>query len=197
MKEINEKLEWFKNGIKHKIHSSRFVERYNDLQKRIKSRCLRNGQHELIKLGQTSATSQCPSCLKHVPEGLNMCQCGVWFRPNQNQMDRIRTAFGALKTPYYRASAIISRGKKSGHNPWQQDHQKAMDATRGVLKRGRYTSVVDRWQNDQVDRASHSGNESSCGGQIKLTQPPSSKAVTSCWHHWSHHCYWSRLCGEC
>ena len=57
-----------------------------------------------------------------------MCQCGVWLRPNQSTMDRIRTAFAALKTPYYRASVIISRGKKSGHNPWQQDHQKAMNA---------------------------------------------------------------------
>ena len=59
-------------------------------------------------------------------------------------MDRIRTAFAALKIPCYRAWVIISRGKKSGHNPWQQDHQKAMDAKRGVLKRGKYTSILDR-----------------------------------------------------
>ena len=42
---------------------------------------------------QTSATIQCLCCLKRVPEGLNMCQCGVWLRPNQSTMDRIRTAF--------------------------------------------------------------------------------------------------------
>ena len=57
-----------------------------------------------------------------------MCQCGVWRRPNQSTMGRIRTAFAALKTPYYRASVIILRGKKSGHIPWQMDHQKARDA---------------------------------------------------------------------
>ena len=40
---------------------------------------------------QTSATIQCPSCLKHVPEGFNECQCGVlastqskYGGPNQN-----------------------------------------------------------------------------------------------------------------
>ena len=75
------------------------------------------GNMKLIELSQTSATIQGPSCLKHVPQGLNMCPCGVWLRPNQSTMDRIRTAFAAFKTPYYRASVIISRGKKSGHNP--------------------------------------------------------------------------------
>ena len=50
------------------------------------------GNMELVELKQSSATSQCPSCLKHVPEGLNMCQCDVWLRPNQSTMERIRAA---------------------------------------------------------------------------------------------------------
>ena len=70
-------------------------------------------------------------------------------------MDRIRTTFAALKTPYYSASKEISRGKKSGHNPWKQDHQKAKKAKRGVLKRGKYTFTLDRWQNDEVYRESY------------------------------------------
>ena len=41
-------------------------------------------------------------------------------RPNQNTLDRIRTAFAALRTPYYRTAAILSRGRKSGHNPGRQ-----------------------------------------------------------------------------
>ena len=55
------------------------------------------GNMELIELRQTSATMQCLSCLKRVPKGFNMCQCGVWLRPNQNTMDRLRTAIAALK----------------------------------------------------------------------------------------------------
>ena len=51
--------------------------------------------------------------------------------PHSKYDGPIRTAFAALKTPYHRAS-VISRGKKSGHNPWQMDHQKAMDAKRGA-----------------------------------------------------------------
>ena len=92
--------------------------------------------------------------LKHVPEGLNMCQCGVWLRPNLSTMDRNRSEIAAFKTPHYSASVIISRGKKSGVNPCQKDHKKAMDAKRGVLKRGNYTSILDRWQNDEVYRES-------------------------------------------
>ena len=62
----------------------------------------------------------------------------AWLRPNQSTMDRIRSGFAALNTPDYRASVIISRGKKSGHNPWQMDHQKAVDAKRGATKPGEY-----------------------------------------------------------
>ena len=122
MKEINEKLEKFNMGS-----STKSIR--NDLSKsdmifsEESSRAIYEmGNMELIELRQTSATLQCLSCLKHVPQGLNMCQCGVWLRPNQCTMDRIRTAFAALKTPYYRAPVFISRGKKSGHNPWQQNH---------------------------------------------------------------------------
>ena len=86
------------------------------------------GNMELIELKQTSATFQCSSCLKHVLEGVNMCQCGLCLGPNRSPLDRIREAFVALKTPYYRTSVIISRGKKSGHIPWQRDQEKAMDA---------------------------------------------------------------------
>ena len=81
------------------------------------------GNLELIELRQTSATIQCHSCLKHVPEGLNMCLGGVWLRPNQHTMNRIKARFEALITPYYRAT-LQSRGRKHGHNQWQKTMQK-------------------------------------------------------------------------
>ena len=111
------------------------------------------GNLELIELRQTSATIQSPSCLKHVPEGLNMCLCGVWFRLNQDMMDRIKARFEALITTYYRAK-FHSRGKRHGHNQWQKYHQKAADAKRGAKKRGDRPSIVSRWQNDEIFRAS-------------------------------------------
>ena len=112
----------------------------------------------LIELRRTSTTIQCLSCLKHVPVGLNMCPCGVWLWPNQSTMDRSRAAFAALKTPYYRSREILSWGRMSGRNQWQMDHQKAMDAMRAATKRHEYTSILDRWHNDEIYRASQLEN---------------------------------------
>ena len=104
---------------------------------------------DLIELRQTSATILCLSCLKHVPQGFNMCPCGVWLRPNQGTMDRIKARFAALITPYYRAT-VQGRGRKRGHNQWQKDHAKAVDAKRGAKKRGNLPSILRRWQNDEI-----------------------------------------------
>ena len=49
-----------------------------------------------------------------------------------------------------RASVNISRGKKSGHNPWQMDHQKSMGAKRGRQTRDKYTSVLYQWQTEVI-----------------------------------------------
>ena len=84
-------------------------------------------------------------------EGVSMRRL---VRRNQSTMDRTREAFAALKTPYYRTTVIPSRGRRSGHNPWKMDHQKAMDARRGATKRHEYTSILDRWPNDEIYRAS-------------------------------------------
>ena len=74
---------------------------------------LPNGQHGVSRFEKkTLATLQCPSCLKHETKGLNLSQCGVWLLPNQSTMERIRSAFAALKTPYFRTTAILSRGRK-------------------------------------------------------------------------------------
>ena len=39
------------------------------------------GNVELIELKQTSETTQCPSCLKHVFKGMTMCQCDKLLDP--------------------------------------------------------------------------------------------------------------------
>ena len=40
------------------------------------------GNIELYQLGQISRTVHCHSCLKHIPEGLTFCSCGVCLRPD-------------------------------------------------------------------------------------------------------------------
>ena len=74
-----------------KIHSVRFEDKSDMIFSEESSRVIYEmGNLELIELRQTSAIFQSPPCLKHVPQGLNMCLCGVWLRPNQDTMDRIK-----------------------------------------------------------------------------------------------------------
>ena len=102
-----------------------------------------------------------------------MCQCGVWLRPNQSTLDRIREAFAALKTPYYRTRDVTTRGMKSGHNPWQKDHHKALDAKKGVQTRGKYTSKLDRWQKKTkyTERLNWCTDGLTCGSSASTTSP--------------------------
>ena len=48
------------------------------------------GNMELFELGQISKTAQCHSCLKHLPEGLKFCACGVCLRPDEDTINRIK-----------------------------------------------------------------------------------------------------------
>ena len=136
MKDINKKLERLRTGsCTHFIRKD--LSNGNMIFSEESSRAIYEmGNMELIELRQTSETIQCLSCLKQVPEGLNMCLCGVWPRPNQSTIDRIRAALAALKTPFYSTTVILSRGKNSGHNQWQMDHQKS----HGCMKRSNETT---------------------------------------------------------
>ena len=136
MKDINKKLERLRIGSCTKS-IRKDLSNGNMIFSEESSRAIYEmGNMELIELRQTSETIQCLSCLKQVPEGLNMCLCGVWPRPNQSTIDRIRAALAALKTPYNSTTVILSRGKNSGHNQWQMDHQK----NHGCMKRGNETT---------------------------------------------------------
>ena len=107
-----------------------------------------------------SETTQCLSCLKHIFEGMTMCQSGKLLRPNKSTLDQIREAFEAFFAPCYRTEPIISRGRTCGHNPWQQDHHRPRDTSKGATKKDKYTSIWDRWQRDEVYRASQLADNS-------------------------------------
>ena len=82
MNDINEKLEKFKMGscaksIRNDLSKGKMI-----VSEETSRAIYEMGNMELIDLKETSATIQCLSCVKHVPEALNMCQCGVWLRPN-------------------------------------------------------------------------------------------------------------------
>ena len=57
------------------------------------------GNIELHELGQILRTVQCHPCLKHIPEGLTFCVCGVCLRPDEETIKRIKAKFQALTVP--------------------------------------------------------------------------------------------------
>ena len=75
-------------------------------------------------------TTQCHSCLIHLPEGLNFCPCGACLRPDENTINMIQMIFKAFTVPHDLARINRSRRKKCGEQKWQTDHWKAQDAMR-------------------------------------------------------------------
>ena len=103
------------------------------------------GNVELFELGQISMTVQCHFCLRHVPQGLKFCGCGVSLRLDEGTINRITARCQALVSPYY-VARMGSRGKKHGEAQWQQDHYKAMDAKRrAAWKNNKHTTMSSRW----------------------------------------------------
>ena len=75
----------------------------------------------------------CRQKVTHAPDGLKICLCGIWLRPNQSTMDW---------RPFVKW--------EKGHIWWQMDRLRAVDAKRGAAKRREYTSFMDRWKNDEI-----------------------------------------------
>ena len=70
---------------------------------------------------------------------------------------RIKAAFEILKAPSFRTSVVTAKGDyKRGPNLWQEHHHKAKDAQQFTKKKGgrKFTSIWDRWQNDENYRES-------------------------------------------
>ena len=101
-------------------------------------------------------TTQCHSCLKHLPEGLKFCPCGACLRPDEDTINRIQRRFKASIVPYYFARINRSRRKKCGEQKWQTDHWKAKDAMRGAVKHNENKNplISVRWMTDEQNRSS-------------------------------------------
>ena len=106
--EINEKMKKLKMGSSAESIRNDVSKRNMIFSEESSRANYETGNMEIIELRQTSATTQGLSCLKHVLEGMNMCQCGVWVRPNQSTLDRI-CSFDNSLLPYRSDSVKRSR----------------------------------------------------------------------------------------
>ena len=64
---------------------------------------------------------------------------------------RIKAVLEILKAPYFRTSVVTARGYKHGPYLWQEHHHRAKEALRGTKKsKIIFTSILDRWHNDET-----------------------------------------------
>ena len=130
MREINQQLNKVKAGS-NKISIRNDLAKNGMIFSEASSRAVYEMDNvELIELKQTSESMQYLSCLKHVFEGTTICQCGKLLRPNKSMLDRIRAAFEAIAL-----------------------HQSFREERNVVIIPGN-TTIINRWQNDEVYRAS-------------------------------------------
>ena len=115
------------------------------------------GSIGVYELGEISKTVQCQACLKYALEGLHCCPRGACFMPSPEQKRKIKTHFEIMSVPFYSAREGDSRGAKHGQTQWQYDHRKARDAKKRCAEE-RDISIVQRWQEDETYRASHTAH---------------------------------------
>ena len=75
--------------------------------------------------------------------------------PSQELKRKIKTRFEIMSVPFYTVREDDTRRAKHGQNPWQYDHWKARDATKGAQKR-KYRSILHRWQKEEAYQESES-----------------------------------------
>ena len=90
-------------------------------------------------------------CLKYVCECMTICQCGNLFATTQEKY--IGPNPRSIRK-HCKPRIIVPHQLLQEKNPWQQNHDKARDASRSATKKSKYISVWDRWQRDEVYRAS-------------------------------------------
>ena len=76
------------------------------------------------------------------------------MRPNQEMIQRVRTAFDTLKTRYFRASHLNSRGHKHGPNFGKSIITKRKMRYEARERKTGPMSFGDKWQNDATYRKS-------------------------------------------
>ena len=76
------------------------------------------GNVELFELGNATATVQCQSCFKHVPEAMIFCECGYCLRPNKDVINKINAMFKTLFAAYH-----LLRVKKNSRGENMESNQ--------------------------------------------------------------------------
>ena len=72
------------------------------------------GNMELSGLKQCfSVTSWCHSCIRHLPEGMEFCECGVCLRPHEETMNRVRCQISSFESTVFSCTSESFKRKQT------------------------------------------------------------------------------------
>ena len=100
----------------------------------------------------------------YVEAGFQVCPCGGKLNMSEEMLSCMRQKFKELIANGY-STFQKKRGAKHGAQLWQKHHFEAKESMRKITQKGKYTSILDRFQNEEVFHASqrqHNWTEEWC-----------------------------------
>ena len=125
----------------------------NILVEKTEKRIHEAGHCELHEIQQRNNKVQCQRCYSYIEAGFQVCPCGGQLNMSEEMLSSIRQQFKQLIADAYMIFQG-TRGARHGVQPWQKHHYISKGFMRKIHKKGIYTSILDRFQNDEVFHAS-------------------------------------------
>ena len=110
------------------------------------------GNCELHEIQQRTNKVHCQRCYSYIEAGFQVCPCGGKLNMSEEMLSSIRQKIKQLIADAY-MTFQGTRGARHGVQPWQKHHYVAKEFMKKIHKKGMYTSILDRFQNDEVFHA--------------------------------------------
>ena len=111
------------------------------------------GNCELHEIQRRTNKVQRQRCCSYIEAGFQVCPCGGQLNMSEEMLSSNRQKIKQLI-----ADACMTfqgtRGARHGIQPWQKHHILAKEFMRKIGEQGIYSSMIDRFQNDEVFHAS-------------------------------------------
>ena len=111
------------------------------------------GNCELHEIQQRTNKVQCQRCCSYIEAGFQVCPCGGKLDMSEEVLSSIRQKIMQLIVDAY-MTFQGTRGARHGAQPWQKHHFLAKEFMRTIGKKGIFSLILDRVQNDEVFHAS-------------------------------------------
>ena len=111
------------------------------------------GNCELHEVQRRPDEIQCQRCYSYMEVGFQVYPCGGKLNLSDDMLSCIQQQFKELIANAY-MTFQKRRGTKHGAEMWKKHHFEANEFMRKIMQKGKYMSILDRFQNDDVFHAS-------------------------------------------